>query len=166
MANSSEFGVDAQYRHYPKVFTPKPELALGAARLKWYQLAKEATPVEPATDRLARDYLEAEFKAGRLALDGELGFVVLHRCGTDFYFLLVSTWRNSNELWESVLYKDGGRMRTFDRFEFQGHHRGTFCVWELGAVWHEQQAWSRYLSSARDEAARATYLADLHSGIV
>ena len=158
---TNAFGVDAQYRHYPKVFAPQPELALGTGRLKWYHLAKQETPVEPAVERLAREYLEA----GRLQVDGELGFVILHRCGADFYFLLVSTWRNANELWESVLYKDG-RMQGFDTFKFEGQHRATFCVWELAGVWHEQQAWSRYLRTARDEAARVAYLADRFTGSV
>ena len=45
---------------------------------------------------------------GDLGRLGELGFVVLHRCGEDFYFLLVCTWRNENELWETVWAKDGG----------------------------------------------------------
>ena len=35
-----------------------------------------------------------------------------------------------------------------------GAHRPTFCVWELGAVCHERDAWSRVPRSARDEAAR------------
>jgi hypothetical protein len=39
-------------------------------------------------------------------------------------------------------------------------HKGTFCVWEMGAVVHEQQAWIRYLCSARDAAAAQAYLAD------
>jgi hypothetical protein len=45
-------------------------------------------------------------------------------------------------------------------------HRGTFCVWELGAVWHERQAWVRFLSSQRDEAAKLAYINDRFSGLV
>jgi hypothetical protein len=48
----------------------------------------------------------------------------------------------------------------------EGRHRPTFCVWELGAVLHEQQAWIRYLRSARDGASRAAWLADLGGGPV
>jgi len=48
----------------------------------------------------------------------------------------------------------------------RGTHRPTFCVWELGAVWHEQQAWSRYLRSERDDAAKQTYLRDSYEGPV
>ncbi len=36
--------------------------------------------------------------------------------------------------------------------------RPAFCVWELGAVCHEQDAWSRYLLSERDADARRAYL--------
>jgi hypothetical protein len=39
-------------------------------------------------------------------------------------------------------------------------------VWELGAVWHEQQAWSRFLRSERDADARETYLEDAFAGEV
>lgn len=41
---------------------------------------------------------------GALSLSGDLGFAILHRCGESFYFLLVSTWGNDNELWETVAY--------------------------------------------------------------
>jgi hypothetical protein len=54
----------------------------------------------------------------------------------------------------------------FHLFPQSGTHRGTFCVWELGAVLHEQQAWIRYLYSARDDAARREYVADQYAGPV
>ena len=50
-------------------------------------------------------------RSGELGDLGELGFVVLHRCGESFYFLLVCTWRNENELWETVWAKDGDERR-------------------------------------------------------
>ena len=90
-------------------------------------------------EKLARDYL----KDVRVA--GDLGFVILHRCGEAFYFLLVSTWRNENELWESVYAKQNAGEPNFKPFTVETSHRGTYCVWELGVVWHEQQAWKRFL---------------------
>jgi hypothetical protein len=39
-------------------------------------------------------------------------------------------------------------------------------VWELGAVAHERLAWSEYLLSDRDEAARRAYLRDAFEGVV
>jgi hypothetical protein len=73
----------------------------------------------------------------------------------------VSTWLNDNELWETVYLKDTGE---FERMPFPETAKGTYCVWELGAVLHEQQAWIRYLFSPRDAEAAQTYLADRHPG--
>ena len=115
---------------------------------------------------LARDALREASSAGALDLSGELGFAILHRCGESFYFLLVSTWRNDNELWETVWAKNGEGAAGFSPWPVEGTHRPTFCVWELGAVWHEQQAWSEYLRSERDAAARQAYLEDAYTGAV
>src|SRR3546814_10619703 len=45
-----------------------------------------------------------------------LPILILHRCGADFYFLLVSVWRGSNELWEAVWYQHGD-MPAFAPFD-------------------------------------------------
>jgi hypothetical protein len=156
----------ADYIHRDKFLEPGAPITLPGAILKWYDLARAETPVEPDVRALARAFVERECMARTPELAGGLGFVVLHRCGTDFYFLLVSTWRNENELWESVYAKDNAAALEFRTFTFTGAHRGTYCVWELGAVWHEQQAWKRYLLSARDEAAKRAYLADQFRGPV
>jgi hypothetical protein len=158
--------VDPTYRHGPKLVTPQALLELAGVRLKWYDLGRAETPVSDAIHTLARDYLIAESKLGRLDLGGELGFVVLHRCEADFHFLIVCTWRGNNELWESVYYKQNAATTGFSLFPREGRHKGTYCVWELGPVWHEQQAWVRFLTSARDAAAQQTYLDARFSGPV
>ena len=158
--------VDPAYRHGPKLVTPQPLLELDGVRLKWYDLARAATPAPDAIRRLARDYLVGEASAGRLELDGDIGFVVLHRCENDFFFLIVSTWRGNNELWESVYYKQDAATPGFSLFPRERRHKGTYCVWELGPVWHEQQAWVRFLGSARDAAAQQLYLDHSFAGPV
>jgi hypothetical protein len=158
--------VAENYRHIRKRITPRDGLALPNAWIKWYDLAADATPVEDDVRMLARDFLTREAVARRFDVRGEIGFAILHRCGVDFYFLLVSTWRNENELWESIYAKATAATPDFSPFAFEGQHRGAFCVWELGAVWHEQQAWSRYLVSRRDAAARAAYVEDQYEGLV
>jgi len=157
--------IPADYRHSEKLITPGPDLALPGAYLKWYdvRLPEVEIPAEVAAE--GRQFLADEVAAGRLAIDGELGFVICHRCGESFYFLLVCTWRNQNEMWESVYAQDlavGGGFALVP----QAEHLEVICVWELGAVLHEQQAWSRYLRSARDEQAKRDYLADRHRGLV
>jgi len=159
-------GVRTDYRHVSKLVQPAPAITLGDAMLKWYDIAPADEPVPSELQVLARGGLRAAAGSGSLRLDGDLGFVILHRCGESFYFLLVSTWRNDNELWETVWAKNGESEVTFQPWLLEGTHRPTFCVWELGAVWHEQQSWSRFLRSARGAAEREAYLLDTFAGEV
>ena len=116
-------------------------------------------------DAEARAFLADEAAAGRLPISGDLGFVINHLSGEHVYLLLVFTWRGNNEMWESAYYKDvrdGGPFRLAP----QGTHRGAICVWEFGAVAHEHLAWTRYLRSARDEAAKREYAESQFAGTI
>jgi len=157
--------IPAEYRHPHKLITPGPDLALPAAYLKWYDVRLPEVEIPAELDEQARTFLRAEVAAGRLAIDGELGFVICHRCGESFYFLIVCTWRQQNEMWESLYGLDlatGGEFAMIP----QSDHLEVICVWELGAVLHEQQAWSRYLRSDRTDADKRAYLADRVQGLV
>ena len=165
-AAETAVGVTPGYVHVEKLIEPAPGLTLGGTVLKWYDIAADDAPVPLAVRALARRNLRDASKSGELEISGDLGFVILHRCGESFYFLLVSTWRNENELWETVWAKAGDLEASFTPWPLEGAQRPTFCVWELGAVCHEQRAWSRYLRSARDTSARHAYLRDSYDGIV
>jgi hypothetical protein len=75
------------------------------------------------------------------------------------------TWRGNNEMWETAYFKDMREDKPFDLIP-QGTHRGTICVWEFGAVAHEHHAWTRYLRSARDEAAKREYVESQYAGTI
>lgn len=156
--------VGTDYRHYDKRIVSGPPLAVGGGLLKWYQVAPHDEAVEPAIDEMARAFVEAEAASGAMPLEASRGFVILHRCGGGFHFLLPAVWRNGNELWESVYAKDGPEAPGFSLFPLPGPNRATFCVWELRAVWHEQQAWRRYLASPRDHGATQAWLDDAYDG--
>ena len=158
--------VRPDYRHGLKLVQPASTVALGDAVLKWYDIAPRGEPVTEHVRTLARRGLADAVRLGELRLGEALGFVVLHRCGAGFHFLLVSTWQNDNELWETVWAKDGDDDPEFHPWPLEGSHRPTFCVWELGAVAHERLAWSQYLLSARDGEARRSYLRDAFEGLV
>jgi hypothetical protein len=158
--------VGSDYRHTLKAVRPASTVALGDAVLKWYDIAPLDEPVEDGIRALARQGLADAARLGEVRLGETLGFVILHRCGNDFHFLLVSTWQNDNELWETVWAKDGDDDPEFHPWPLEGSHRPTFCVWELGAVAHERLAWSQYLLSARDGEARRSYLRDAFEGLV
>ena len=119
----------------------------------------------PPIGVLAREGIAEAWRSGELELGG-LGFAILHRCGDAFYFLLLSTWKGDNELWETVWAKNGSSEQAFRPWPREGSHVPTFCVWELGAVWHEQQAWSRFLRSERSAADAEAYLGDSYRGVV
>ena len=156
---NNDLGIDAGYRHAPKQVAPGDPLEKPALTLKWYAVHPEDRTVPGELTKLARDYLSNSPLEAR-----GFGFVILHRCGADFYFLIVNTWRNNNELWETVFYKDGAAMAAFAPFPRDTAHKPTFCVWELAPVWHEKEAWERFLGSARDDAAARSWLTDLYAG--
>lgn len=164
--SSAVDGVEPGYRHVAKLATPQPSITLGKTVLKWYDIAPEDAPVPLAVRALARHCLRAAAKTGSLGLGDGLGFAILHRCGESFYFLLLSTWRNENELWETVWAKASEGDVLFRAWTGEGTHRPTFCVWELGAVAHEREAWSEYLRSARDDSSRRAYLGNSYEGVV
>jgi hypothetical protein len=150
--------VRPEYRHIEKRIRSRPGLGVEGAVLKWYDIAPADEPVPAAIRSLARTDLWAACAAKTVALSDDLGFVILHRCGSEFYFLITCTWRNDNELWETVWAKNGAADAAFSPWPATGSHRPAFCVWELGVVCHEQRAWSRYLRSERDADARQAYL--------
>jgi hypothetical protein len=158
--------VPADYRHAAKLARPGAPLTLAGAELKWYEVAPPATPAPEEIRTLARDHLARTAERDELAIEGEVGFCILHRCGRGFYFLILCTWRNQNEVWETVWAKDGDADPAFRPWPAAGPHRPAFCVWELGVVCHESRAWSRFLRSDRGPGARAAYLADGFDGSV
>jgi hypothetical protein len=158
--------VRADYEHIVKRVTPSSPVVFEGATLKWYDIAPADAPIPSEIHDLARSCLTDGLTTGDFELPDELGFVILHRCGESFYFLLISTWRNENELWETVWAKSGPDDRVFRPWPLARTHHPTFCVWELGAVCHEQRAWTAYLRSTRGETEREEYLASCFAGDV
>jgi hypothetical protein len=154
--------VSDSYKHYPKRITPGDDLIAGGAHLKWYDIRRAEYGIDADTQREARAFLRAEMDAGRLSLEDELGFVILHLCGESFFFLIVNTWRSNNELWETVYGKEGSEP--FKLWPRDDTHKPVFCVWELGAVIHEQKTWTKFLYSPRDENARSAWIGDRFTG--
>ncbi|HEX8982503.1 MAG TPA: hypothetical protein VF792_07035 [Ktedonobacterales bacterium] len=157
--------VSPEYLHVEKYATVGEDLALPTAYLKWYDICRREDALPPVVIAESRAFLRAEFMTGRLPIDGCLGFVEAHRCGATL-LLLVFTWNNENELWETAYSKDLTAAGTFSPFEPRdGQHRAMNCVWELAPIWHERQAWARFLLSPRDDAAKRAYLADRYAGV-
>lgn len=151
--------VSPAYAHRDKHVASRPPLETGGRVFKWSDVAMADLGVPDTVRARARDFLAGANLEGA----SELGFVVLHRCGPDFYFLIVCSWQGNNEIWESVFALDRGDAE-FRDWPRPARHLPTFCVWEMGAVAHESAAWRRYLLSKRDAAAREAWLADRYDG--
>jgi hypothetical protein len=153
------------YVYYKKKIIPGLLLNLRGASLKWYNLYPPDTEITKAQVQETRAFIESEVKTGRLKFENELGFVILHRAG-DYLLLLITTWRNTNEMWESVYFKKAAQTESYTPVISKNDLRATYCVWELGAVWHERNAWVRFIESKRDEEAKLVYLNDVFAGEV
>ncbi|HEV2887554.1 MAG TPA: hypothetical protein VGX49_11625 [Jatrophihabitans sp.] len=162
----SSFGnIPSDYVHTPKIAVAGEDVALPDGYLKWYDVRAEQAVIPDEVRAEAREFLRSESGSGRLKLDGDLGFVIFHLCGESFYFLIVCTWRHQNEMWETLYGQDVKQGGGFSLVP-QGTHLEVICVWELGAVLHERQAWTEYLTSARDEQAKIAYLRSRFTGPV
>lgn len=146
---------------YPsKYAAPKGLFNVGKTRFKWYDLATDPSEITPQDIYNAQACIENSAENFQKVED--LGFVIMHRCG-EHYLLLVCTWRSENELWESVYYDGSGNFEVWDRNKT---HLPTYCVWEMGIVYHESQSWKKYLGSPREEDDKKKYLNDFFEGEV
>lgn len=142
------------YSHVEKTAIPTGV----SGSMKWYDLREEGRDIPPAVR------VDARARVDDLVDAGDVGFVIVHACGTDVTLLLVNRWRNDNELWETVYGQRGDGP-----FAPQGDAdptRATFCVWELGIVNHERLAWAELLRGERDADALDAYLRSTFSGRV
>jgi hypothetical protein len=155
--------VPADYKHYEKQIVPLPEadVVTDDAHLKWYEIREAQRTVPDGWRASSLEFLRAQAASGELPISGDLGFVIHHLCGESFYFLIVWTWRNANECWETVYGATEGEPYQVLALK---HHKEVACVWEFGAVMHETKAWSRFLYTDRDEAAKQAYLDDRYAG--
>src|SRR5262245_6475791 len=74
------------YMYSQKLVTPREDLSLPSAYLKWYDI--RPVDVEITQEQLAecRTFVAAEVE--RLKLAGDLGFVLLHRAGSMLLLML------------------------------------------------------------------------------
>jgi hypothetical protein len=167
MVIESQEPAPAGYRHRSKIAAPREDLVLPGIRLKWYDLQPEEYVVTDALSRESRERIRSDIEEKRIDFGSTMGFVILHIAGSNsgVGMLIVNTWRNCNEIWETVYLKDLPQDGPYGVYERSGH-LPTYCVWELGIVWHERNAFARYLLSARDAAAASAYFADRYSGMV
>ena len=150
--------VSPTYRHYEKAIHSRGVTDPNICRLKWYDINRSDQPIEQAIRDIARRFVSRKLASDDGPSAKELGFVLLHRCGEEFYFLGLCTWRGNNELWKTIFFLKTDTMEDFALFEQDEPHKDTFCIWELAVVSHEALAWETYLNSKRTDEDADRYL--------
>jgi len=165
MADANE-PVPAGYRHRGKIAVPRAEMVAGGLRTKWYEVRPDDYVVSAALERESRERVRADAEEKRVDFGSTMGFVLLHIANANrTAMLIVCSWRNANEIWETVYLKDLESDGPYVRYDRSGH-LPTFCVWELGVVWHERNAFTRFLESPRGPDDVDRYFRDRLEGRV
>lgn len=154
--------VRTHYAHVQKSMRTVPALIAPGVFQKWYLVEPLDTPFGDEDVAVGQAFLQAEIGANRLALRNEVGFTVQHRCAAvDIFY--VCSWRDNNELWETIYHKPHGEGFSVLPRETK---TATFCVWVIPAVAHEQRVWLDFLRSDRGPLARDAYCRDQAIGLV
>ncbi len=155
--NLAKVGNIEAYIHEPRdvkfnglVITP--ELVL-----KLYSMAKNAHPGHK-TLKDTRDFLESEIESRRISPLSGLGFAILSED-----MINVARWdKKCPIVLRNQLYEYEERIETSRQLDIRDI--GCFCVWELGIVNHERNAWIEYLNSERRNPDRTDYLLNVIEG--
>ncbi len=157
--------IPANYVHRDRESTPDEPIELANAVLKWNSVHVAGEPIPAEETEAARELVRALDRAGELDVDQGLGFVVHHK-STAHAFVMIAFWHDKNELWQAVYYRRiSDPNDRFTKNSAEGRSLPFACVWELSPIWHERNAWSAYLKSDRNLAAKHVWLADVYSGI-
>lgn len=159
--NATNNIVDTAYHHYEKTIIPHGIVHPNNSHLKWYDIACKNKPIHASIRNLAQQFLNAKAASTGVPYKNELGFTLLHSCGENSYFLMLCTWRNSNELWKTVYHFDTKKAEGFAILPQEEEHKATFCVWELAVITHETSCWTKYLLSGRKQKHQKIYLLSL-----
>jgi hypothetical protein len=85
-----------------------------------------------------------------------LGFLIVHH-GKDANFVLLDWWCNENELRHQVYYSTKEQPGQLIR---QNSSSPIACVWDLGVIYHERNAWVRHMMKNQPDVTG--YLNDFH----
>ena len=150
--------IGGDYDHRPRWVTPWKLFESPNLVLKMYSMVikGESSLSNPVSD--AEEFLRKEIKEGKIDPLTGLGFAILSEDT-----LNVARWDTKQPIVKNQIYGyENGDMKTAEPLDISDV--GSFCIWELGIVNHEREAWKRYLKYRRTEAAKIRYLDDMIEG--
>ncbi len=151
-------GIPSQYVHHRREVRPGEPLVLERGVLKWYEVFRHGEEPKRDLDATARAAVSDLALGGSFPLQHGVGFVIVHHSTVSDY-LVACCWHQTQELWHAILIRPADGSAGF-RQEWPSRTSGSFCVWEMAPMWHERNAWERYLLSSREDDAMDAYLND------
>ncbi len=126
--------------------------------LKMYELYKShKVPFCQRVAGYSADFLEEQIEKGKIKSLSGIGFSILSEDT-----LNVAVWdKNCPIVLKNQIYETNiDKLDISEIFTKQLDIRkdGSFCIWELGIVNHERNAWKKYLESQRNETDKIKYL--------
>ncbi len=147
---------------FAEAYAPRPVRPMGVRsfgdwRLKLYGIAYGRGEPRP---ELVRAALQAADSTLPVPARGDdrygLGFLGIHD-GRDSNFVFVSWWENENELQHRIFFSAPDRP---GELRAASPQEPIACVWDLGVIAHEREAWIRHVLSPPGGGDADGYLAD------
>lgn len=159
------------YEHKPTKVAPIGLITSPDLVLKMYDMVSvgDIGDFDKVVD--AKKFISAEISRGRISSETGLGFSILSkdmlsvvRWGREYPIVTIQTLYQFNPMTQEQL-RMLGRKSVFDSAEVLDLNKvGSFCIWELGIVAHEKEAWKKYFASGRTSEDKKRYLDDTIRG--
>jgi len=144
------------YFHEGRKVIPVGLVETSSLVLKMYNMVTELKPTNPVEN--ARKFLKAEIKKGKINPLTGMGFAILSRNN-----LNIALWDDKCPILpKNNLYDYTSFPKEVKRLDL--NKDGAFCIWELGIVAHEKDAWKKYLISGRTKRNKERYLNNFMEG--
>ena len=145
------------YKHQSRTVRSRGLVTTPSLFLKLYSMAKDAHPTNKTISDATR-LLEREVAEGKIDPLTGLGFAILSEG-----MLNVARWDKEYPIVvKNQIYGFEGSINSAKPLDIMDV--GSFCIWELGIVAHEKEAWKRFLDSERGKNEKCGYLSDFIEG--
>jgi len=152
-----QLGNIKNYKHEPRTARAQGLVTNPKLVLKLYSMAKSLHPTE-RTIYYTGKILENKIDEGEIKPLIGLGFAILSED-----MLNVARWDTEYPIvLKNQIY---GFERSVDSLEpLNINDVGSFCIWELGIINHEKEAWKKYLQSEKSELDKEGYIKNFIEG--
>jgi len=151
--------IPKSYEHESRVAVPRGLIKTRKAILKFYDMViKEGEGKHPIGE--AREFIKRKMNSVEGKLELGLGFVILSRDMLNF-----SLWSESQIILpKQEIYAPFPRTKHHNTKKVSIDEEGAYCIWELGIVAHEKEAWKKYLASEHMIKDKEDYLNNFFNG--